>query len=726
MDGLNFKMMILMKKLLYIFSAAALLAVSASCNKDQIDQVHEYSYKFNVAETELTKAVLGEESVLWEDGDVIGVFAQDVVNAAGVVEGNTFSVSLASALAEGDVLYFYYPYSQVNASATAVALAIPAQQSVSAEGVYDCDAMPQVGKCVVAAAESTMQAQFSNLASVVEFHVFTSAEANVGKKIKSLAFNASSAICGELVYDITAEELVAIEGYEGMSVVTALEVPQVIGSSLETATVVPMVVAPGTYRGKVVVTFEDDSLYEYDVVNDFSIARNALRKVKVDISRASTNEVTGDGTEAAPYKVYNQAQLAQYLTGSNHVELCANVLVENWVTPAEFSGVFDGKGNTISGLTCAFIKTINAGTVKNVRFVDVNMVSGIKNSNGLVAELATDALVSGVAVYGNLSTFNEKGNGDTTGFGGIAGRINGTTVVENCYVAADITILGEGYCVGGIVGTITYSDGVTIDNCTFDGTIKGSGSYTKIGGILGRKTNNATGVKDIISDCLVSGSIEIANNNSNMVGGVFGALQGSNLSDDYVGGLTVVRTAFTGKVSAGNTVGGIGGVCCSVTDCFVSGTVQSLNVLSNSTGGTGGVVSAAKGDVQRCVVAASRVSGTNNSSFSTAGIISKRNGNTPSAKNCVMIASLLQDGGKTILGSTSNLSADNNYWYGVKYLNETDYVSDETVQDGTAFAQAPTQSDFVAMGYDFTNVWKWNAEKGYPELAAAGCAENVK
>ena len=78
------------------------------------------------------------------------------------------------------------------------------------------------------------------------------------------------------------------------------------------------------------------------------------------------------------------------------------------------------------------------------------------------------------------------------------------------------------------------------------------------------------------------------------------------------------------------------------------------------------------------------------------------------------------------LGSTADLTADNNYWYGVKYLDETDYVSDDTVQDGTAFAQAPTQADFEAMGYDFTNVWKWNAEKGYPELAAAGCAENVK
>jgi hypothetical protein len=135
-------------------------------------------------------------------------------------------------------------------------------------------------------------------------------------------------------------------------------------------------------------------------------------------------------------------------------------------------------------------------------------------------------------------------------------------------------------------------------------------------------------------------------------------------------------------------------------------------------------VSAAKGEVTRCVVAGSRISGTNLAGFSTAGIVSKRNGNTPSVSNCFVSGALLQDDGKTILGSTADLTASGNKWYGVTYINNGAYVSGNSVQDGDAFASAPTQSDFVSMGYDFENIWKWN-DAGYPELKSAGCSESV-
>ena len=126
--------------------------------------------------------------------------------------------------------------------------------------------------------------------------------------------------------------------------------------------------------------------------------------------------------------------------------------------------------------------------------------------------------------------------------------------------------------------------------------------------------------------------------------------------------------------------------------------------------------------MKRCVVAGSRISGTNLAAFSTAGIISKQNGNAPKASACAVIAATLQDEGKTILGSTNNLSGENNKWFGVEYINNGAYVPGETaVQDGEAFAAAPTQADFEALGYDFTDVWKWNAA-GYPELKNAGAS----
>ena len=85
----------------------------------------------------------------------------------------------------------------------------------------------------------------------------------------------------------------------------------------------------------------------------------------------------------------------------------------------------------------------------------------------------------------------------------------------------------------------------------------------------------------------------------------------------------------------------------------------------------------------------------------------------------------MQNEGKAILGATANLSGSGNKWWGVKYLDEAPYLSQNTDQDGEAFAAAPTQANFEAMGYDFTNTWKWNSA-GYPELKNAGCADAVK
>jgi len=311
-----------------------------------------------------------------------------------------------------------------------------------------------------------------------------------------------------------------------------------------------------------------------------------------------------------------------------------------------------------------------------------------------------------------------------TGLAAIAGQASGAAVISDCYTNVEIAVTGTNFATSGVVGVIKASSGITIANCTVAGAISISSNATKVGGVLGRKTNTSQTSNDIIKDCLITSAITVSGTGSNMVGGVFGALQGATVDGDYVGGLTIVRTAFTGSVSAGTAVGGICGVGCSATDCFVSGSVQATT-NTGSTGGSAGIVSAAKGNVTRCVVAGSRISGTNLASFSTAGIISKRNGNTPKAANCAVIGATLQNDGKTILGSTDNLTVEANKWWGVKYLDDSAYVSGGTDQDGDIFATAPTQADFESMGYDFTNTWKWNPA-GYPELKNVGCDPSVR
>ena len=109
--------------------------------------------------------------------------------------------------------------------------------------------------------------------------------------------------------------------------------------------------------------------------------------------------------------------------------------------------------------------------------------------------------------------------------------------------------------------------------------------------------------------------------------------------------------------------------------------------------------------------------------MATAGIVSKRNGNTPAVNNNAVVNIHVQEAGFAIMGSTANLTASNNKWWGVKYLDDSAYVPGDpvTVQDGAAFAAAPAQADFESMGFDFTDVWKWNAA-GYPELKNVGAS----
>lgn len=475
-------------------------------------------------------------------------------------------------------------------------------------------------------------------------------------------------------------------------------------------------------------TVEKGDNFQAGEVSFYVALNDMVRSTSRVISVTSKSMFDGGmGTKDDPYLVSDADQFSAVVNAypSAAVKLTADITLADWATLDSFSGTIDGDGHVAYGLTSPFIKVLDvAGTVRNIKFADVNIALGNTASNGVVV-CENKGLVSGVAVSGTFATSASNGTSNSSGFGSLVGKAMGKSVVENCYSSVEMIINGGSYSTGGIVGLIKETDGVTISHCTFDGSISTSGGYTQIGGILGRKTNANQNSKDIISDCVVSGSIAVSGSSSNMVGGVFGALQGSTPSGDYVGGLTIVRTAFTGSVSAGTAVGGIGGVCCSVTDCFVSGSVQAVN-NTGSTGGSAGIASAAKGDVQRCVVAGSRISGTNLLDFVTAGIISKQNGNAPVAKNCAVIAALLQNDGKAILGATNNLSAENCYWYGIKYLDESDYVSGNTLQDGTVFAKAPSQADFEAMGYDFTKVWKWNAAGAYPELAGAGCDASVK
>lgn len=436
---------------------------------------------------------------------------------------------------------------------------------------------------------------------------------------------------------------------------------------------------------------------------------------------------SGTGTEADPYVVAEADQFTATLHTypAAHVKLDGDIVLSGWETIADFSGSLDGNGHIVEGLDAPFAGALT-GAVSNVRFRNVNITAGT-SACGAVANLL-GGRVEGVAVTGVLSAPKGASSGDT-GFGSVAGQAQGASVIDNCYVNVTMTT-NSNFATGGLVGVIKGTNNVTMSNSTVEGSISGTVSGTRLGGILGRKTNTNQSSKDIITGCLVTAEVKMTGEGSNMIGGVFGALQGATVAGDYVGGITIKNTAFTGSVSGGNAIGGIGGVCCSVYDCYVGGSVQATNVSSNSTAAAAGVSAAAKGDVVRCIVAGARVTGGPKGSSFTAGIVNARNGNKPMVSNCAVLNTSVQEGGFAIYGTANaDVVASGNYRWNITYSSNdapyTPVAGDDTYgQDGVE--QEPSQAFFESLGYDFANVWEWDPEKSAPKLKKVGCEDSVK
>ncbi|MGN1212389.1 MAG: hypothetical protein ACI4TM_11945 [Candidatus Cryptobacteroides sp.] len=451
-----------------------------------------------------------------------------------------------------------------------------------------------------------------------------------------------------------------------------------------------------------------------------------VRAVARTMSVTSKNMYeSGTGVEGDPYVVMDADQFTATLHSypGAYVKLASDVVVSGWESIGDFSGHLDGDGHTVTGLDSSFAASLT-GSVQNIRFEGVNVTAG-KTNCGIVANNLSGTVRS-VAVSGALAAPEGASAGDT-GLSSIAGQASGQALIDNCYVDVDVTISGTNFAYGGLVGVIKATNNIKMSNSTVSGQVTSSVNLTKVGGILGRKTNTNQNSNDIISGCLVSAKINISGTGSNMIGGIFGALQGSTVAGVYVGGLTIEKSAFTGSVSGGNAVGGIGGVCPSVSDCYVSGSVQATSVASSSTAAAAGVSAAAKGDVTRCVVVGARITGNPKGSSYTAGIINVKNGNAPTTTACHVMNTTIQADGFAIYGTASaDITATNNYRWGIKYSDDTDYrplATDTYGQDG--IEKNMTQSDFETLGYDFVDIWSWDNATSAPVLKKVGCDDSL-
>ncbi|MBQ4598952.1 MAG: hypothetical protein IJB19_03480 [Clostridia bacterium] len=223
---------------------------------------------------------------------------------------------------------------------------------------------------------------------------------------------------------------------------------------------------------------------------------------------------------------------------------------------ASFSGVFDGNGYTISGLS-----TTNGlfAAATNAEIYDLTVAGTVTGTENKVGGIVGDGTVAtGEYLYISGCTNYCTVNGNNY-VGGIVGCIGsglsggvasyGTATITECRNVGSITATTQG--AGGIVGYVKTGGTAEITECLNIGNITQSGttstSYKDAGGILGTGWAFSDGTVTV-SNCINIGAINAYYN----AGGIVGRLV---INNDCIG---IVEYCFNGgTTTATNTSGAI-------------------------------------------------------------------------------------------------------------------------------------------------------------------------
>ena len=296
-------------------------------------------------------------------------------------------------------------------------------------------------------------------------------------------------------------------------------------------------------------------------------------------------DMDGDGSKDAVYEISNAGQLYWFaglvngtLSGekknaSANAVLTANIVVNKNVlksdgtlnegssfkewTPvgvgydSSYTGIFDGKNHTISGLyfsnqdkALVGLFGYNSGKISNVGILD-SYFYGASSVGGVIG-----------TNYGTITNCYNAGsvNGTSDSVGGVSG-FNYRGTVTNCYNTGSVN--STSYNVGGVIG---YNNAGTIKNCYNTGGVSGEST---VGGVIG--SNYET-----ITNCYNTGSV---NGTSDSVGGVIGSNCGT-ITNCYNTGSVNGTSYSVGGVSGYNNYG-------TITNCYYNSSIYTGNAIGD-------------------------------------------------------------------------------------------------------------------------------------------------
>jgi hypothetical protein len=275
---------------------------------------------------------------------------------------------------------------------------------------------------------------------------------------------------------------------------------------------------------------------------------------------------------------------------------------QTWSGYPFYSGVFDGGGRVIRGFkgnTGLFIQVGQSGNTTEIRNVIVEGEITKTGSGSETGGITTVVYQSsgGTTVLRNCENRANVSSGGNSDTGGVAGKVNGGTLI-NCRNTGEVTTSGNN--IGGVAGLV--ESGGTLTGCSNSGPVSGSGKFT--GGVAGFVDTNSKLINcfNQAQAVVTSSYLNTGNPGENYgyTGGVAGAVRGATLSSCGSYGAVYSKSGNTGGVAGQLELS----AAAAITGCSNSGSVTSQGDYNGSTiynahntGGIAGQITLASGTV---------------------------------------------------------------------------------------------------------------------------------
>lgn len=222
-------------------------------------------------------------------------------------------------------------------------------------------------------------------------------------------------------------------------------------------------------------------------------------------SETATMELkNGSGTSDDPFLIFSVSDFSNFVNSVNNgssasYKLGIDIAAGGVGAITEpFTGIFDGGGYTIMGLTHPLFNTVNGGVVKNVMLKSVAISSDADTVGAIACVAKGYSRIYNCGILPGDASFPDGTHPyvSTSGYcaGGLVGSLRDDSRVVNCFSYADVSATS---IAAGIVGRNTYASTADVSgdkytklrtavvNCFFYGDITGgTNQYGVYGGEL--------------------------------------------------------------------------------------------------------------------------------------------------------------------------------------------------------------------------------------------------